>query len=335
MESNINHTVIKAYSKKFADTLAKEFFAKNNNINGAEILAFCAVKQVNFFILKTLFDQWTKEIDQLKSPYFNFQDEEVQMSIQSMMNVLSNHILIDEHNFVPLLQEACYKSLLLIFSPYEFYLQEINQPDRQQLSIDDLIVLKKYIKINHHLLQAYIDRFQDDGIQAIFSEDAAKIFDEVCENIKDTPEDFEAYQQAFSDILLLDLNEVYSPDDGGEIDASDTHNINEQFKTDKSTLLDKIGLANKENRETTSNDLPSKGLKKSITINQRFMFVNELFHGDKDEFEMVINYLDNCRAHQEAMDFLQDNYVKKKNWDLQQEEVEEFFNVIAKNFPSV
>ncbi|MCK5705487.1 MAG: hypothetical protein KAI29_30265, partial [Cyclobacteriaceae bacterium] len=110
-------------------------------------------------------------------------------------------------------------------------------------------------------------------------------------------------------------------------------NINEKFKTQKPTLLETLGTEKKEAIIDIHEKKSSKGLKKSITINQRFMFENELFNGDKDEFEMVVNYLENCTANQEAIEFINENYVEKKNWDLEKEEVIEFFSVINKRFP--
>jgi hypothetical protein len=255
------------------------------------------------------------------------------------MNVLSKNILISKEDFRPILEEATYKTILLIFSPYEFYLQEFNKPTFQQISISDLHATQKYVKINAHLLRAYIDKFESDGIQAVFNDDAVRIFDEVCEVIKDTPEDFEPYHLKFSSILNLDLNEVYSqPDDivkefMEDDEAQSQDNINEKFKGQQKTLLDTLETEKKEAIIDIHEKKPLEGIKKNITINQRFMFERDLFNGDKDEFEMVVNYLDNCKNNQEAMDFINQNYVEKKNWDLEKEEVIEFFNIINKRFP--
>ena len=339
MESNINHQVINSYSKSSADILVGNYFKNKSSITGEEILSFCEIKQVNYFILKVLFQQWNKEMDSIKSPYFDYSNVEVKKSVQAMMNVLSKNILIDKEDFKPLLEEAVYKTLLLIFSPYEYYLQELNKPDTKQISVVQLQDIQKYIKINGHLLHAYIDRLNEDGIQAIFNEDAMQIFDEVCETTKDTPEDFEIYHAAFSKIQPLDLNSVYShhEDDQkeqtteSEEQASDS--INEKFKEEKQTLLDALEVEKKEGIVDIHGKKPIDGIKKSITINQRFMFESDLFNGDKEEFEMVINYLDNCSNNQEAMDFINENYLKKKNWDLEKEEVVEFFEVINRRFP--
>lgn len=339
MESNINHQLISSYSKSFAKLLINNFFKKKPNITGGEILNFSEIKQINYFVLKILFEKWKSEFNTLKSPYFDYKSEKVQKAVNTFMNELSKNILVGKEDFRLLIEEATYKTILLIFSPYEYYLQEINNPTLQQISIDDLRAVQKYVKINGHLLQAYIDRFDTEGIQAVFNDDAIRIFDEVCETIKETPEDFDAYQQAFSNVLTLDLNEVYSVADTVMKDISeddykgDTGNINEKFKTENQTLLDTLGTEKKEAIIDIHEKKPIKGIRKSITINQRFMFENDLFNGDKDEFDMVVNYLDNCTSNQEAMEFVNENYVQKKNWDLKKEEVIEFFSVINTYFP--
>jgi hypothetical protein len=192
------------------------------------------------------------------------------------------------------------------------------------------------------LLKAFIERFHSDRIQAVFNEDAVRIFDEVCETIIETPEDFDIYHQQLSKIMDLDINEVYSqPDDIAkeyvedpeEEEKTESSNINEKFKTEKQTLLDTLETERKEAIIDIHENKPIEGIRKSISINQRFMFEKDLFNGDKDEFEMVVNYLDNCSGNQDAMNFLKENYVQKKNWDMENEVVIEFYDVINKRFP--
>jgi hypothetical protein len=278
------------------------------------------------------------EFDNLKSPYFDYKSQDVLLAAKKFMNVLSKNISIERDDFRPLLEEAMYKTVLLIFSPYEYYLQEINKPTFKQISIIDLTDIQKYIKINGHLLQAYIDRFKSDGIQAVFNEDAVRIFDEVCENIKDTPEEFDEYHEELNKISPLDINALYTQADdetmtySGDGKSSNPENLNEKFKSGHKTLLETLGTEKKEAIIDLHEKKLVEGIKKSITINQRFMFEKDLFKGNKDEFEMVINYLDNCKNKQEALEFINENYTKKKNWDKSKEEVIEFFEIINKRF---
>jgi hypothetical protein len=157
--------------------------------------------------------------------------------------------------------------------------------------------------------------------------------------IIDTPEDFDRYLQKLSKVAALDLNEIYSHRDEAEKElpndtvGEETNNLNESFNSKKKTLLDTLGNDKKEALIDLHIKKPVDGIRKSITINQRFMFEKDLFNGDKNEFDMVVNYLDNCSTHQEAMDFINENYKKKKNWDSEKTEVIEFYSVINKRFP--
>ena len=305
-------------------------------MKGDDILSLSNVNQVNYFVLKILFEKWNSEIDNLKSPYFNYKATGVKNALKTFMNVLSKNIQIKKSDFRPLLEEAVYKTLLLIFSPYEYYLQEISNPNRPKISKEDLLLMSKYIKINGHLLTSYIDRFVDEGIEEAFSDDAVIIFDEVCETIKEIPEDFERYQQEFSKVLDLDLNEVYSPisDEIAEKSENEIDSLNEKFKSENQTLLDTFEVGQKEAIIDLHEKKPIDGIKKSITINQRFMFENDLFNGDKNEFDMVINYLDNCKSNKEAMEFINENYFEKKNWDIEKSEVIEFLEIVKRRFPA-
>jgi hypothetical protein len=195
MEGNIDHGKITEYSQAASTRLMRDFFDKTPSITGRQILQFCEVQQINLFVLKALFDKWKAEFDQLRSPYFDYKSPDVLLAARRFMNVLSKHILINRDEFAPLLEQAIYKTVLLIFSPYEYYLQEINKPTFHQVNIADLTDIQKYIKINGHLLKAYIARLQADSIEAVFNDEAVRLFDEVCERIKDSPEDFEPYHR--------------------------------------------------------------------------------------------------------------------------------------------
>ena len=341
MEGNINHNVIEQYSKTAATKLMQNFFNKKDQIKGSEILNFCSVQQVNYFILKALFENWRAEFDKLRSPYFDYSSREVLEASKQFMNVLSKNILVKEADFHPLVEESIYKTVLLIFSPYEYYLQEINKPNFQKISVLDLHDIRKYIKINSNLLQAYISRFDEDGIQAVFNDDAVRIFDEVCESMKETPEEFEQYLSVLNAVSAIDLESIYENSENStvakdleeESAEGDTTMINEKFQQESKTLLDTLEVDKKEAIVDIHEKIPSDGFKKSITLNQRFMFEKELFNGDKAEFEMVVNYIEGCESLKEALDFVEENYAAKKKWDKDKEEVVEFLELVEKRFP--
>lgn len=330
MESNVNFKSIEQYCITFSNIIVGKSFDNRTKISGQEILKVTSIKQLNLFIIYELFKKWKEETENLKSPYFNYDNPDVQNDLKKFLNTLSKNISVEESDFLQFCTTATLKTILLIFSPYEFFKQEFNQTHNSRLKFDDLIELKKYLRINQHLLTAYIERFESESIQEIFNEDAIAIFDEVCESLEETPEDITSYVDEFSKICSLNIDDFYSEqvvlqfEDGEEANSGDSivesKTLNDLLQKESETLADK--------HQKKKID----GLKKNITINQRIMFVKNLFDGDVDEFESIVSFIDNCSEKQEAMDFVNHNCIDAKNWDKDSEEVQEFVEIVDNRF---
>ncbi len=333
MEGKINLAFIESYSRAYTEKVIKDFFEHKPQITGNELLEFCSPHQINLFILKEIFYRWKAETARLKSPWFDYNHENVKNALTRFMNVLSKHILIGKEDLRPLTEGAVAQTILLIFSPYEFYLKEFNRPGFNRITKENLYELKKYVKVNADLLDRFINKFEDDGIEAVFSDDAIRMFNEVCEQTRETPEDTDQYLAAFTEVLPLEVDNIYkNPEENGEKRLYEQLSAGEQ-----KTLLDEL---NEEtgNEKTILADQPlmdsGKGIKSNITINQRFMFVNELFSGNVDEFEITINTLENCQNRQEAIDFIRTNYIDNHIWEDDSEIVTEFMDMVVKYFPT-
>lgn len=59
---------------------------------------------------------------------------------------------------------------------------------------------------------------------------------------------------------------------------------------------------------------PLQDLKKSIGINEKFKFMNELFDGNLKEYNESIDFLNNCKTLEEAENFMQQTLSSKYNW---------------------
>ncbi len=60
---------------------------------------------------------------------------------------------------------------------------------------------------------------------------------------------------------------------------------------------------------------PVLDLKKSIGINEKFKFVNELFDGHLQDYNESIDFLNNCKTVAEAQDFIDHSLITKFNWN--------------------
>jgi len=319
MEGKVNNSFIKSYSKSFSDKVLNDFFSQKHHITGAELLEFCKPQQINLFIVKEIFYKWKAEISKLKSPWFDYDHEEVKSALHHFMNILSKHISIGKEELRPLMEGAIENSLFLIFSPYDFYLKEFRRPGFSRVTKENLDELQKYVKINAGLLNRFIKKFEEDGIEAVFNDDAIRMFNEICELSSETPEDFEPYLSQFSEIIPLQINSIYTnaeeQKNTDSIPKTEDENLHDQFVSgEQKTLLDDLNTTTGEQGEIIANQYPDEagsGIKNSITLNQRFMFVNELFTGNIDEFEIVVNTIENCQNQQEAFDFIHSNYINR------------------------
>ena len=116
MESKLKNDSIKQYAERYGNKLSEQFYSENEVINGSQILSLCEVHQINLFILMELFQSWEKEIENLKSPYFNYDHPSVKEAMKKFHNSISNHIEIKKTDFDPILKAAVEITLQMIIT---------------------------------------------------------------------------------------------------------------------------------------------------------------------------------------------------------------------------
>ncbi|HMP98715.1 MAG TPA: hypothetical protein PKC24_02970 [Cyclobacteriaceae bacterium] len=326
MEEKLNWKAIDSYSLSFSGKLVQDFFSKKFKISGKEILNLSPVKQVNLFVLDELLKAWKEESEKMKSPYFDFDAAEVKESFQNFMNVLSNNILIDSGHFAPMLKMATTNTLLLVFAPYDYFSRMIKE--QPIIKLANLKERLRYIKINQEPLNGLVEEIERRGIKELSGAEAFKMLDHILQELSFSPADFEEYIQQFSSILALDPEKFYtsfSPpaqvvtEPKPAIAAQSGKNmLNESLaKTEKPSLAD--------NFQRTK----IKSIKESLSINQRFMFVNALFKGNAEICNKSIDFIDSCADKSVAYRFIAENHA---DWDKESEEYLEFMELVEKRF---
>lgn len=350
MDNKLNHASIDAYSASYAKKIAQHYFLNEEVIKGKQILSLCNIKQTNLFIIKNLFQKWKKETEKLQSPYFDYDEPEVVTALNNFMNVLSQNIAIKRNNFEPLLKKAVQETILLIFSPYDYYSLEINNPEKTRVSLADLEEIRNYIKINPHLLQSLIARFKDDAIDEVFNDEGFSILNEINEENKDMPEDYNPYLEKFSQTIPLALNSIYmestqeNEDEDYALLQPKFHvkeqkeppkkQIHENFFSKFETVNDKLTTQAAPKFTIADIHLKKKidSIKQNISINQKFMFIKELFQGNAGDFNKALEALEALSSYDVALRFLNDKYARQYKWDMESEEVLEFLDVVSKKF---
>ena len=140
MIQKLNKTAILSYSEKFSQIFCDSFFVKEDFISGEQILSLTNIRQVNLFVLKSIFEKWQQESSSLYSPFFDYNIPEVQKALKELMNILSRNISINRENFEPLLTQAVDDTITLLLAPDEYYNRFFQSGEKKKISV------KKHIK---------------------------------------------------------------------------------------------------------------------------------------------------------------------------------------------
>jgi len=339
MESKLNKEALSRFGKAFRDKVIEDFFGSSDTISGEEILNLTPVKQINLFILRDLFQGWRIETSKLKSAYFNYDVESVRVALNEFMNVLSRNISISKEEFLPLLDKAVDDSIALIFSPYNYFRLEFDKTKKDNIELSSLEDDEKYFNVNKHLYKTLLERLKDMKSETITFKEVGETLEELFSEMKDNSDDIQQHIESFSQIVQLEASMIYLEENKTEVKTSELPSDNEQI-----IINDEFEDAKSILNDTHVEETPSlveimqrgkiESMEKSLTVNQRFMFVKELFEGNVEEFKKAIDYIDECAKKDHALKFLEEHYGKLKSWDIEKEEVIEFYDLVSRKFIS-
>jgi len=114
-------------------------------------------------------------------------------------------------------------------------------------------------------------------------------------------------------------------------ELKDFFEINEKLLPENHDLNDRL----KENKTEVASFLqasPVKDLKKAIGINDRYLFINELFRGDEDRYERSIKTINGFSIYAEAEYWIQRELIVKIGWNENAENVQTFIQLVKRRF---
>jgi hypothetical protein len=109
-----------------------------------------------------------------------------------------------------------------------------------------------------------------------------------------------------------EVHESIASDDGGS--------LNDKLKQTKTELSDAL------------QELPVKDLKKAIGINDRFLYINELFRGDEVMYERSIKTINGFSIYPEAEYWIKRELKLKLGWDDRAPIVQQFDQLVRRRF---
>ena len=213
MANNINYQFINSYSKDFADKIVANLPSTEDSVNGKALLSLTPSKQVNFFILKSLYGQWQDEMKKLESPYFNFKHEEVRKALTTYMNVLSQHIEVAPEDLKPLLEGSVVDTLSWLLAPGESLKAEVEEKTIKQLSA--IKGISKYYKIYQDDLSYLISERSESEISE-FLEEWDQLMDQ-----KSKDSTIEKELDALSQVLEISISDLVEMEDAPDTDEEE------------------------------------------------------------------------------------------------------------------
>jgi len=112
---------------------------------------------------------------------------------------------------------------------------------------------------------------------------------------------------------------------GKEVNESvgQQESLNDRLKENKTELMQVL-------KET-----PIRDLRKGIGINDRFVFINELFRGDEVMYERSIKTINSFNIYPEAEYWMNRELKIKIGWDDSKEIVKHFYQLVKRRFSSM
>lgn len=77
---------------------------------------------------------------------------------------------------------------------------------------------------------------------------------------------------------------------------------------------------------------PIESIAKSISLNQKFRFINQLFSGSSTAYAQAIDELDQVENYGQALDLISYRYASQYLWDMSSDEVSELVEILKRRF---
>ena len=388
MTPKLDLAAIETYAKQYASKICDDFFATNQSVSGQQLLSLSGVQQVNLFVVSSLFDKWKTETNALRSPYFNFEDEQVQKALATFMNTLSKSIAVKRDAFEPLLAEATSNTLVLALSPHHYFDQILRDQPDFILKAETLKNIDKYTRLNQFVSHGLVERM--DTETQVYVTQAVGWLNEICVNddLFDNPDDVLAQ---FSEVIPVQKAQLFkkapaiSPEEVSFFDMALSNTVAEPAvaktvvsppviatpTTDsgwsapieavtpkpitpvvqvpapvevvaENTLNDRFATVQslndllKQDVTQTVGEQSSFGkiesIAGSISLNQKYVFINSLFHGDTPAYQQAIEELDACSSLEAAKELMNKKYAPKYLWRMSADDADTLFEMVKRKF---
>jgi hypothetical protein len=110
--------------------------------------------------------------------------------------------------------------------------------------------------------------------------------------------------------------------------------VNQSNGVYSESLNDRLKYGSKEVADVIRQE-PIKDLRKAIGINDRFVFINDLFRGDEVMYERSIKTINSFSIFPEAEYWINRELIVKLGWDVENEIVKHFYQLVKRRFSAI
>jgi len=331
----INYKAIETYSHRMATVVAASVYkGSKTRLEGKELITVTSLKQLNLFVLKNILDEWHKETDALKSDFFDYDAPQVKEALKEFMQKLSFNISINQETFMTLFSESCMELFQMILEPEKYFLQYLSKKSKEQLKEE-----VKYFVWNKSFVEKALNdvsfspekvsNYYIDNLKAEipFASDI-EFFEEITRIVPASQSDFVLVKDEDENIKpIVDRIPVIQEREPVEKDHTIKDKFTDKIKSvntlfsskEKPTLLDQL------NKVKTSD----KKFKDCISLNQKYVFIKELFGSDLNVYDSAIEKIDSFDSYETASNYLIDNFASKFSWTGKEEISQELFECLA------
>ena len=106
------------------------------------------------------------------------------------------------------------------------------------------------------------------------------------------------------------------------IEVDPKSSINDKFSghAEKLTLADKLRQS------------PIEDLNKAIGLNQKFLFMNDLFEGENEKYKEALTTINNFATYMEADEFINNSLKHQFSWDENSVSAQKFIDLVKRRF---
>ncbi|WP_266203905.1 hypothetical protein [Pontibacter kalidii] len=370
MEDKYNQLHLERYSKELANVLCDRHFASHDTLNGPQLISFTPIKQINLFVIKELLLKWHHEMANLRSPYFDYEHEEVKEALVNFMNVLSRKILMKRNAFEPLLQKAVYDTFLVALAPVTTFEEKFLRI-QEEITLPKLQENLKYIDLDKQLFAGFIETLSPSSRDREYILSRFKLYvnanqgqraplhhlveqfnallpvteAEIMEQQAQKPSFLERPAAAAKPAPVAPVQEkdVVAPIHTAQREAAAPAARPAMYKDEEDELEEAAAQVRPTLNDNFRKTAPSSvadahsnrkidSLKNSISINQRFSFINELFDGDNLTYYQTIQTLDSFGDVASATQYVTGTLAGKYDWSRKQDHVSKLLRLIERKF---